>query len=316
MHEQMNAPTSTSNAAASPGTARPGQGRFEPYNLLKQLFFWLIHLGCVLILWAGFSWFAVGVCVFLYIARMFAITGGYHRYFSHRTYKTSRVFQFLLAYLGAMSAQKGPIWWASHHRHHHRFSDTPEDIHSPRVDGVWWAHVGWVMSSQYIDPREELVKDFTKYPELRLLDRFHLVAPVSLIVSLLLAGSWLQQHYPELGTTALQLFAWGFCLSTTLLYHGTFSVNSLSHLFGNQRFVSGDDSRNNLFLALITLGEGWHNNHHRYPGSERQGFYWWEIDVSHYILTVLSWFGIVWDLRTPPERIYEEARENKIKGLL
>jgi stearoyl-CoA desaturase (Delta-9 desaturase) len=281
-------------------------------NIAKQFVFWLIHIGCVLVLFTGFSWIALTVCVALYIVRMFAITGVYHRYFSHRSYKTSRFFQFVLAFLGASSAQKGPIWWASHHRHHHKHSDTEEDVHPPLIYGIWWAHVGWVLSTQYVQPRLELVKDLLTFPELRWLDKNHLVAPITLIGLLFGFGYICQAYFPGLNTSPLQMFAWGFCLSTTLLYHGTFLVNSAAHLMGSRRFNTSDESRNSLIIALITLGEGWHNNHHRYPGSERQGFYWWEIDVSHYILLGLQKLGLVWDLRVPPKRIYDEAKANVI----
>lgn len=287
---------------------------FNPMNILKQLLFWGIHLGCIGALWVGVSWTAVAVCVALYIVRMFTITGVYHRYFSHRSYQTSRWFQFVLAFIGTSSAQKGPIWWASHHRHHHKYSDKEEDIHPPRLYGLWWAHVGWVLSTQFIETRYELVKDLLKFPELRILDRLHFAPPLILAGLLWALGAFLQSSYPQLDTNAAQLFVWGFCISTTLLYHGTFCINSLAHLIGKARFETGDDSKNSFILALITLGEGWHNNHHRYPGSERQGFYWWEIDISHYILRMLSWCGLVWDLRVPPERIYLEAAQAAAHG--
>ncbi len=281
--------------------------RMSLSSILKRWVFWSVHLGCLLAFYVGVSRTAVAVCAALYFIRMFAITGGYHRYFSHRSYSTSRWFQFVLAVLGATSAQKGPIWWASHHRHHHRHSDTEEDIHPPRLQGLWYAHVGWVLSAQYIDTRYELVKDLMKFPELRFLDRNHLIPPIGLMVGLGALGYLLQLHYPSLGTSPGQLLVWGFCISTTLVYHGTFLINSLAHVVGTQRFETGDDSRNSFWLALVTLGEGWHNNHHRYPGSERQGFYWWEIDISHYLLKGLAALGLVWDLREPPQRIYREA---------
>jgi len=278
-------------------------------NVIKQSVFWLLHLACLLVLWVGVSWVAVAVCIALYVIRMFAITGGYHRYFSHRSYKTSRFFQFLLAFIGASSAQKGPLWWASHHRHHHRHSDTEEDIHSPGIKGIWHAHVGWILCTKYIEPRLDLIKDFLKYPELKFLDNYHLIAPVLLGVATFFLGVFLNAWFPGLNTSGMQMLVWGFFVSTVLLYHGTFVINSFTHLIGSRRFKTSDDSRNNFWLALITLGEGWHNNHHRYPGSERQGMYWWEIDISHYILKALSWMGIVWDIRTHPERIYEEAEK-------
>lgn len=276
-------------------------------NVTKQLAFWLVHLACLSAIWVGFSWVGLAVCMLLYVVRMFAITGGYHRYFSHRTYKTSRWFQFVLGVLGATAAQKGPIWWASHHRHHHKHSDTLEDSHSPVIHGIYYAHVGWVLSSQFVAPRLELVKDLMSFRELRLLDKWYMIPPVLLAVGTYFLGEILNLAYPSLGTNGWQMLTWGFFVSTVLVYHGTFCINSFTHLLGRRRFKTTDGSRNNLILALITLGEGWHNNHHYYPGSEKQGFYWWEIDISHYILKGLSIFGLVWDLRTPPERVYAAA---------
>jgi stearoyl-CoA desaturase (delta-9 desaturase) len=278
-------------------------------NILKTGIFWGIHAACLGVIWVGISPIAVGVCLALYFVRMFAITGGYHRYFSHRTYKTSRLFQFILAFAGASAAQKGPLWWAGHHRHHHRHSDTDEDIHPPSK-GLWWAHVGWVVSTEYLEPRAHEVKDLARYPELRFIDEWHLIAPVALGISMFALGVGLESA--GFNTNGWQMLIWGFFVSTTLVYHGTFVINSLTHKWGRRRFATTDNSRNSLILSLITLGEGWHNNHHRYPGSERQGFYWWEVDLTHYALTVLSWFGMVWDLRKPPAHIYEEARSMQL----
>lgn len=290
------------------GDAVPGE-EANINNLFKQFLFWLVHLACIFAVWSGCSWVAFGVCMALYVIRMFAITGAFHRYFSHRTYHTSRVFQFILGFIGTMSAQKGPIWWASHHRHHHRHSDTHEDIHSPIVHGIYYAHVGWVLSPSFVDTRKELVKDLLEYPELRLLDKYYYIPPAILAVACYWLGAFLETNYPALGTSGFQMLEWGFFISTVLLYHGTFCINSFTHLFGTRRFKTTDDSRNNWLLALITLGEGWHNNHHRYPGSEKQGMYWWEIDISHYVLKFFSWFGLVWDLRRHPLRLYEEAEK-------
>lgn len=289
------------------GDAGPGD-KPEFINVFKQIVFWAVHAACIFAIWVGVSWPAVVVCFALYVIRMFAITGGYHRYFSHRSYKTSRPFQFFLAFLGATSAQKGPIWWASHHRHHHRHSDTPEDIHSPIVHGIYYAHVGWVLSSQFINPRLELVKDLLQFPELKLIDKFNVIPPIILAVLTYYFGVWLNYLHPEWGTSGMQMLVWGFFISTVLVYHGTFCINSFTHLIGKRRFPTTDSSRNNLILALITLGEGWHNNHHYYQSSESQGFYWWEIDISHYILKVLSWFGLVWELRTAPDHVLELGR--------
>jgi stearoyl-CoA desaturase (delta-9 desaturase) len=276
-------------------------------NGVKQFVFWFAHLVCIGVIWTGVSWVAAAVCILLYLVRMFGITGGYHRYFCHHSYKTSRWFQFCLAWLGATSAQKGPLWWASHHRHHHQHSDTPEDPHSPVVQGIWWAHVGWIMSAQFLRTKWELIRDLAKFPELHFIDNYHIIPPATLAILCYLLGAYLGHYHPELGTSGMQMLIVGFFVSTVLLYHGTFAINSWAHTFGKRRFNTTDQSKNSLFLALITLGEGWHNNHHRYPGSEPQGFYWWEIDISHYILVVLSWFGLVWDIRKPPQRIYDEV---------
>ena len=266
-----------------------------------------IHLGCLLVIPGGFSWFAVAVCLALYAVRMFSITAFYHRYFSHRTYKTSRPFQFVMGVAGASCLQNGPLWWSAHHRHHHRHSDTEEDVHSPIAKNFYWAHVGWILSKKYNFYRDEDVKDLVKYPELVWLQKFHMVPAIMIAVGLWFLGEYLAGASPELGTNGLQLVAWGFFVSTTILYHACFTINSLMHLVGRRRFDTDDQSRNSLILALITFGEGWHNNHHRYHASERQGFYWWEIDLSHYGLKVLSWLGLVWDLKAPPAWIYEEA---------
>lgn len=238
---------------------------------------------------------------------MFAVTAFYHRYFAHRSYKTSRPFQFIMAVAGATCFQNGPLWWAAHHRHHHRHSDTEEDVHSPIAKSLWWAHSGWILSKEYSDYNEENVRDLAKYPELRWIQKYNLIPGVLLGLSMFGLGELLAWKAPELGTNGWQLLTWGFFISTTILYHAVFTINSLAHRIGRRRFETDDESRNSLILALITFGEGWHNNHHRYHASERQGFYWWEIDISHYGLVFLSWFRLVWDLKTPPKRIYEEA---------
>ncbi|MDX1618751.1 MAG: acyl-CoA desaturase [Balneolaceae bacterium] len=280
-------------------------------NWLSGSGFILLHLGCMLIFWAGFSWVALGAMILSYLVRMFGITAGFHRYFSHRSYKTSRIFQFILAWIGTSSAQKGPLWWAAHHRHHHKHSDTEKDLHSPARRGFWWSHVGWILSNRFKDTNKKLVGDLLKFPELRFLNSYHLLPPIVLAAATYLFGELLNYYLPWLGTSGFQMLVYGFVVSTVLLYHGTFTVNSLAHVVGKKRFKTNDDSRNNWFISLITLGEGWHNNHHRFPSSERQGFYWWEIDVSHYCLRVLSWFRLVWDLRVPPERVYADRKRFK-----
>ncbi|HWO01648.1 MAG TPA: acyl-CoA desaturase [Blastocatellia bacterium] len=276
----------------------------ERIDLLGSLPFLSMHLACLLAIQTGVSVVAVAVCLALYGLRMFGITAGYHRYFSHRSYKTSRAFQFVVGWLGAMAAQKGPLWWASHHRRHHGYSDTADDVHSPVVGGFWWSHVGWFLCGKYNNTDIKLIKDLARYPELQFLNRFYALPPAALAIFMLALGRSLHVLAPALNTSATQMLVWGFLISTVLVYHGTFAVNSLAHIFGRRRFPTKDDSRNNILIALITLGEGWHNNHHYAPSSERQGFYWWEIDVSHYILKALSWCGLVWDLQAPPSRVY------------
>ena len=270
--------------------------------------FVLIHLACFAVLWVGFSWFALSFAFALYAVRMFAVTGFYHRYFSHKAFHTSRFFQFILAVFGATAVQRGPLWWASHHRHHHVSSDEVEDAHSPVQHGFLWSHLGWFLSNKNFATQTDRVKELAKFVELRLLDRFDVIVPILLALSIYLLGVWLDDYYPNLNTNGMQLLVWGFAISTVFLYHATFTVNSLAHLWGKRRYATTDHSRNNLLIALITLGEGWHNNHHHYPGSARQGFYWWEVDLTYYGLKILAALGLIWDLRTVPPAIRESRK--------
>jgi stearoyl-CoA desaturase (delta-9 desaturase) len=268
----------------------------ERVELLSVLPFALVHLAALFgVLFVGFSWRGVALCAVLYYLRMFGLAVGYHRYFAHRTFRTSRVGQFLLAVLAATAAQKGPLWWAGHHRNHHRHADTEMDVHSPFQRGFWWAHVGWIFCRDYDATDFDVIKDFAKYPELRWLNTYALLPPFLLAAAMWLAFGWVGLY-------------WGFFLSTVLLWHGTFTVNSLMHLWGRRRYPTPDTSRNNWQLVLVTLGENWHNNHHYYQASAKQGFFWWEIDVGYYGIKVLSWLGLVWDVRTPPKRVLESGR--------
>ncbi len=266
-----------------------------------------IHLACLGVLWVGWSPFAVAVAVGFYFVRMFAITAFYHRYFSHRSFATGRGMQFLFGALGSLAVQRGPIWWASHHRAHHKHSDAEGDLHSPARQGFWWSHVGWLLAQRNFRPRLELVPDLVRYPELRFLDRFDALIPVLSIPCFWLLGEGLASV--GFATSGAQLLVWGFCISTVVAYHVTFSINSLAHRVGSRRFETKDDSRNNLLLSLLTLGEGWHNNHHRYPASVRQGFYWWEVDVSYYLLKAMQMVGLIRRMRPVPARILEEGRD-------
>ena len=280
--------------------------RFEFRRCLPFLF---LHLGCLGVIWTGWSWTAVGVAVALYLIRIFAITAFHHRYFSHRAYRTSRAGQFLFALLANTAVQRGALWWAAVHRHHHQHSDEEADAHSPTRKGFWWSHIGWMTSSRNFPTNYGLIKDLAKYPELVFLNRFDLLVPALVGASLWGAGDLLAHRAPALGTDGPQLFTWGFFVSTVVLLHATLFINSLAHVCGSQRFKTNDDSRNNLALALITLGEGWHNNHHRHMASARQGFFWWEIDITYYLLRGLAWTGLIWDLKPVPASVYEEARQ-------
>jgi len=280
----------------------------QKVDWIRCIPFMVVHLACLGVIWVGWSWTAVGVAVALYLVRMFAITGFYHRYFSHRTFKTSRVGQFIFAILGASSAQRGPLWWASHHRLHHRRSDEPEDVHSPARHGFLWSHIGWITSQANFRVHFKAIQDLYRFRELRLLDRFDTAVPIILSLALYLLGAELHKHAPALGTSGGQLVIWGFFISTVVLMHATFTINSLSHKFGRRRFQTNDDSRNNWFLALLTLGEGWHNNHHHYPASTRQGFYWWEFDLTYYGLIALKRVGVIWDLRKVPAAVLDQER--------
>jgi stearoyl-CoA desaturase (delta-9 desaturase) len=274
-------------------------------NWLRCTPFIILHLGCLGVFLVGWSWTAVSVAVGFYLVRMFGITGIYHRYFSHRTFKTSRAAQFIFAVLGASSVQRGPLWWAANHREHHRNSDRPTDPHSPVHYSFFRSHAGWFMCTRYYATQYNRIQDFARFPELVWLNRFDKAVPAAAGLLVYLSGLLLQHFYPSLGVTGMQLFVWGFVVSTTVLFHATASINSVAHLIGNKRYDTGDESRNNFLLALITLGEGWHNNHHKHMGCTRQGFYWWEIDITYYVLKFLSWLGVIWDLKPVPVKAYD-----------
>jgi stearoyl-CoA desaturase (Delta-9 desaturase) len=258
--------------------------------------YWGVHVAAFGVFFTGVTTTALVLFAITFWGRLFGITGGYHRYFAHKTFKTSRPFQFVLALLGTAATQKGPLWWASLHRIHHRESDGPGDVHSPKR-GFWYSHQGWIFDKQWQATRLDLIPDFAKVPEIQWLNRWHFVPPVALAVACFAIGG-------------LPGLFWGFFVSTTLLWHSTYTINSLSHLFGTRRFETSDTSRNNLALALLTCGEGWHNNHHHYMASARQGFRWWEIDITYYVLRTLKAVGLIWDVREPPAALKSgRARE-------
>jgi stearoyl-CoA desaturase (delta-9 desaturase) len=265
------------------------------YNVRQGWPYFSLHLIPLLAFYTGTTWQDWACCAALFFTRMFAVTGFYHRYFSHRTFKTTRWFQFVMAFWAMTSAQKGVLWWGAAHRHHHKFSDQPWDVHSPAQRGLFYSHVAWIFDRRHESTDYDKIRDLARYPELMWLDKHPFFPPF------------------VLGAVVTLMFGWsglfiGFMLSTVIVWNATYTINSLSHVFGSQRFESNDTSRNNLWLALLTLGEGWHNNHHTYQASTRQGFYWWEIDITYYILKVMSWVGLIWDLREPPARLLEEGR--------
>lgn len=270
--------------------------------------FLFLHLSCFAVLWTGTSAVAVGAAIALYWLRMFAITAFYHRYFSHRTYSTSRIMQFVFAVAGATAVQRGPLWWAAHHRCHHRDADTDNDVHSPVTRSFLWSHIGWITSSANMPTNYAAIPDLSRFPELVFINRFDWLPPVLLGLLLYAAGSWMQTTMPELQTSGWQLVVWGFFISTIMLFHATACINSLAHKFGTRRFNTNDDSKNNWLLAVFTLGEGWHNNHHKFPGATRQGIFWWELDVTYLILKALSKVGLVWNLHeTRAEAFVDET---------
>ncbi len=283
--------------------------RNEPDKVdwVRVMPFVILHLGCFGILWVGVSAFAAWAAVFLYFVRMFAVTGIHHRYFSHKTFSTSRAGQFFLALWAGTTVQRGSLWWAYHHRHHHQHSDDEEDAHSPHVHGFLWSHIGWITSRRNFPTDYSKVKDLAKFPELVWLNRFDLVVPVLYAASMFGIGALLEAYAPGLGTNGWQMLVWGFFVSTTALFHGTACINSMAHLMGKRRYKTDDDSRNSFILAIICLGEGWHNNHHRYQSCTRNGFYWWEIDPTYYGLKLLSYTGLIWGLKSVPQSILEEG---------
>ena len=280
---------------SSPAPSTPSNVSFMS-RIAAPVPFALAHLVCFAAIWTGVSLVDIAIALGLYGLRMFGITAGYHRLFSHRSFKTSRVFAFILGFIAQSSAQRGVIWWASNHRHHHRYSDQVEDVHSPVQDSFWYSHMGWIFSQKYKETDYEAAPDLAKRPELMWLDKHPYVPAILLgFVTWLLAG-W----------SGLVV---GFFWSTVALWHATFCINSLAHVYGRQRYLTGDQSRNNWWLALLTMGEGWHNNHHHFQSAARQGFRWYEVDATYYILKGLKRVGLVWDLAQPPAQVVRNERK-------
>ncbi|HET7268637.1 MAG TPA: acyl-CoA desaturase [Oleiagrimonas sp.] len=291
------------------GSLDVDDSRRDRVDWLRAAPFIALHVGCLGVIWTGVSPVALYVALGLYVVRMFALTGFYHRYFSHRTFRTSRTVQFVFALIGASAVQRGPLWWAAHHRNHHRHADTRMDPHSPSVYGFVWSHVGWFLTPRAFATDMSRVKDLARFPELRWLNRYDTVVPVALALVLYGLGALLDHVAPALGTSGWQMLVWGFVISTVALFHVSVTINSLAHRFGSRRFQTRDDSRNNALLAVLTFGEGWHNNHHFCPGTARQGFRWWEIDLTWYGLKLMSWMGLVHGLKPVPEWVMRKAED-------
>ncbi|MFN2333326.1 MAG: acyl-CoA desaturase [Wenzhouxiangellaceae bacterium] len=296
----------TAGRQGAPDSPAVGEDK-QRIDVSRVIPFIVLHVACLAVIWVGISAVAVAVALASYLLRMFAITAFYHRYFSHRAFRASRTVQFLFAVLGATATQRGPLWWAAHHRRHHKTADRHGDPHTPRK-GLAWSHMGWFMSRRHFAVEWSQVPDLSVYPELRWLDRFDSVIPFLYAVAMFALGAVLERLAPGLGTSGWQMLVWGYVISTVVLIHGTLSINSLAHRFGSRRYCTRDRSRNNFWLALLTLGEGWHNNHHHFPGSARQGFYWWEIDLSYAMLRLMSLVGLVRDLKSVPPAIRDARR--------
>lgn len=269
----------------------------ERFNLSAILFVTSLYLGCLGVFWVGYSPTALVVFVLVSHLRGFGVTGGYHRYFAHRTYKTSRTFQFILGFLGATALIGGPLAWSAAHHRHHRFSDSAQDLISPIRKGFFWSQFAlWAFVR---NDQKQRFHGFDDYPEIQWLERNWLVPGILLFLGLFMLGELLAAYRPGLGTSGPQLVVWGGFIGTIYIYQVTSLVNSWCHLWGSQPHQTGDNSRNSFLVGVLALGEGWHNNHHRFPYSERQGIEWWQIDVTHYILYLLSRIGVVSELKIP-----------------
>ena len=273
---------------------------------LNTVVFWLVQSSALLVFTVPFSAGLVALWALSHFLRAIGLTLAFHRYFAHRAFRMHRLTQFVWALIGTAAMQKGPLWWAGHHVDHHRFADRDGDPHSPKVSGIYYAHIGWFLhdsANDTLQASNPVVRDFGKYPEIAFLDRFFVLPPLALALGLYLAGgySWL---------------VWGFCVPTVTLAHATFAINTVNHLFGTRRFDTIDESRNNAFTAFFAVGEGWHNNHHRYQRAARNGFYWWEFDPTWYVIRAMQALGLAWDVQTVPARIYAEARETQARKAL
>jgi stearoyl-CoA desaturase (delta-9 desaturase) len=268
-------------------------------STLTIVVFWLVQASALTVFGVPFTWGLLALWAVSHFLRAVGLTLVFHRYLAHRAFRMNRVARFVWAFVGTAAMQKGPLWWAGHHIDHHKYADREGDPHSPRVSGFYYAHIGWFLNDarhDRLDPSNPVIRDFAIAPELAWLDRYYAVPPALWALGMYLAGG-------------LPWLAWGFCLPTVTLAHSTFAINTVNHLFGSRRFDTPDDSRNNVVTAVFAAGEGWHNNHHRYQRAARNGFYWWELDLTYTVIRLMSWVGLTWDIQPVPQRIYREADE-------
>ena len=272
-------------------------------NVIQITVFWAIQAGALLVFAVPFRWAYIALWAASHFIRAIGLTLAFHRYFAHRSFQMNRIARFVWAFIGTAAMQKGPLWWAGHHINHHRYADRDGDPHSPAISGFYYAHIGWFLHDSKYDRLESgnpVVRDFSKEPEIAWLERFYWAPPLSLAVALFLVGG-------------VPLVLWGFALPTMTLAHATFAINTVNHLWGARRFDTRDDSRNNPVTAFFAAGEGWHNNHHRYQRAARNGFYWWEFDVTWYVIRTMAAVGLAWNVQPVPARIYAEARASKAR---
>jgi stearoyl-CoA desaturase (delta-9 desaturase) len=272
-------------------------------HILSGSVFWIVQASALLIFFIPFSWELAALWAASHFLRAVGLTLAFHRYYAHRAFQMNRIARFVWTFIGIAAMQKGPLWWAGHHVNHHRFADRDGDPHSPMISGVYYAHIGWFLNDarhDRLEPSNPVVRDFSKVPEIAWLDRYFAVPPLMLAAAMYLAGGmpWL---------------IWGFCLPTMTLAHATFAINTVNHMFGTRRFDTIDESRNNALTAFFAVGEGWHNNHHRYQRAARNGFYWWEFDPTWYVIRIMAAVGLAWDVHRVPERIYREAQAAKAR---
>jgi len=253
----------------------------------------LFHLGCLGVFYTGVSIESFTVFLIRFLIIGSGITIGYHRLLAHRSFTTSRFMQFIFALNGTMAIQGGPLWWVSHHRLHHAHTETDKDVHSPIKYGFWESHIGWMINPKSIKETPSYAKDLYKFPEIKFLQKHYVIITLLQGILIYLLGEYLP------GTSGAEMLVWGFFISTVYLWHITFCVNSVCHLWGKRPYNTNDNSTNNVVVALLTGGEGWHNNHHMYPYSARHGLKWWQIDISYAVIKLLSILRLVRNIKLP-----------------